>query len=47
MGYENIDNSMEAEIRRLYEADERERQREIKADEKKIADGNDREFTQS
>lgn len=44
MSHESVDHGIEDEIRRLAEIDERERQREIKAEKEKRAD-KEQEFT--
>lgn len=45
MSHESIDYGIEEEIRRLAEIDERERQREIKAEKEQLAN-EERGFTQ-
>lgn len=45
MSHEGIDYGIEEEIRRLAEIDERERQREIKAEKEKLSN-KEQDFTQ-
>lgn len=47
MGHKNTNYGIEEELRQLIEADERERQREIKADQKELADKPDQGSAQS